>query len=131
MARCLAKNPADRPSAEEVARRFAPGQEAALEWPPPGLEGLQGKAYVTLYALMGAVVLLAFPLALAMELAGSVQASITEGWSGTVLSGLAGVGAMYCLLFGLGLGIWIWVRGRGGMRGGRGRGRRRHPPRRR
>jgi tRNA A-37 threonylcarbamoyl transferase component Bud32 len=43
IARCLEKNAADRPSADEVARRLAPGAGALLEWPPPGLEQLHGR----------------------------------------------------------------------------------------
>ncbi|MEP6732493.1 MAG: serine/threonine-protein kinase [bacterium] len=39
--RCLAKDPADRPSAEEVMLAVTPGAADALEWPPPGLERLR------------------------------------------------------------------------------------------
>lgn len=42
IARCLAKDAAHRPSADEIARRLAPGGLALLEWPPPGLEKLHG-----------------------------------------------------------------------------------------
>ena len=41
---CLAKDPAARPSADEVCRRLSKGAGALLEWPPPGLEPLQGRA---------------------------------------------------------------------------------------
>ena len=34
--RCLAKNPEDRPSAEEVMLAMTPGAADSLEWPPPG-----------------------------------------------------------------------------------------------
>ena len=40
IARCLDKDPAKRPAADEVARRLAPGGGVLLEWPPPGLEAL-------------------------------------------------------------------------------------------
>ena len=43
VARCLEKNAADRPTADEVARRLVPGAGALLEWPPPGLEQLHGR----------------------------------------------------------------------------------------
>jgi hypothetical protein len=39
--RCLAKNPADRPTAGEIARRLAPGADATLEWPPPGTQQIR------------------------------------------------------------------------------------------
>ena len=38
--RCLAKDPEDRPTAEEVMLAMTPGAADALEWPPPGLEKL-------------------------------------------------------------------------------------------
>ncbi len=40
--RCLAKDPQDRPTAEEVMLAMTPGAPDALEWPPPGLELLHG-----------------------------------------------------------------------------------------
>src|SRR5439155_12045412 len=42
VARCLDKNAANRPTADEIARRLSPGGAALLEWPPPGLEPLRG-----------------------------------------------------------------------------------------
>jgi predicted Ser/Thr protein kinase len=42
--RCLAKDPSARPSAAEVAGHLLPPQHPAVEWPPPGLEVLRGKA---------------------------------------------------------------------------------------
>jgi serine/threonine protein kinase len=44
IARCLDKTPGARPTAEDLARRFAPGSGAVLEWPPPGLAALQGQS---------------------------------------------------------------------------------------
>ena len=41
--RCLAKTPAERPSAEEVARGLLPGIESEIEWPPPGLHWMRGR----------------------------------------------------------------------------------------
>jgi hypothetical protein len=43
VARCLEKDAAKRPTAEEVARRLAPGGGVLLEWPPPGLDALHGR----------------------------------------------------------------------------------------
>ena len=39
---CLSKDPADRPSAADIAKRLTHGASVLLEWPPPGLERLQG-----------------------------------------------------------------------------------------
>ncbi len=60
--RCLAKDPAERPRAEEVARKLDPSAGTTLEWPPPGLEELQGaalKPHRWLFA--GSAILLALP----------------------------------------------------------------------
>lgn len=39
---CLAKEPLQRPSAEEVARRLSTDTTELVEWPPPGMERLHG-----------------------------------------------------------------------------------------
>jgi hypothetical protein len=43
--RCLSKLPADRPSAEAVARALMPEAATKVEWPPPGLERLAGRGW--------------------------------------------------------------------------------------
>lgn len=43
--RCLAKLPAERPSAEAVARALMPDGATQVEWPPPGLERLTGRGW--------------------------------------------------------------------------------------
>ncbi len=57
--RCLAKSPADRPGAHEVARGMLPSLETEVEWPPPGLKWLHGRAQplnrIGLIAVVGAV----------------------------------------------------------------------------
>lgn len=40
--RCLAKEPATRPTAAEIASYLVPSPQHAIEWPPPGLEWLRG-----------------------------------------------------------------------------------------
>jgi hypothetical protein len=42
--RCLAKLPEDRPQARELADVMLPSLEAEIDWPPPGLRALQGRA---------------------------------------------------------------------------------------
>jgi hypothetical protein len=61
IARCLEKDTAKRPTADEVARRLAPGGGVLLEWPPPGLEDLRGRLprMSRLYGIGSALVLLA------------------------------------------------------------------------
>ena len=41
--RCLKKNPAERPTAADVAHSLVPGSRTLLEWPPPGLESIRGR----------------------------------------------------------------------------------------
>jgi serine/threonine-protein kinase len=43
VAACLDKEPARRPPATDIAKQLAPGGGLALEWPPPGLDPLQGR----------------------------------------------------------------------------------------
>jgi hypothetical protein len=55
--RCLAKDPALRPEAEDVARTMMPSLESEVPWPPPGLAWLQGRgrvlARLSLFAAIG------------------------------------------------------------------------------
>ncbi|HEX7918126.1 MAG TPA: hypothetical protein VF454_01930, partial [Gemmatimonadales bacterium] len=43
--RCLAKLPAERPSAEAIARALMPEAATKVEWPPPGLDRLTGRGW--------------------------------------------------------------------------------------
>ncbi|HVX89873.1 MAG TPA: protein kinase, partial [Gemmatimonadales bacterium] len=43
--RCLAKTPAERPSAEAIARALMPEAATKVEWPPPGLDRLTGRGW--------------------------------------------------------------------------------------
>jgi serine/threonine-protein kinase len=57
--RCLAKQPADRPTADEVMLALTPGAADPLEWPPPGLERARGVMWRMWFTpLMGALLLL-------------------------------------------------------------------------
>jgi hypothetical protein len=44
--RCIAKNPSDRPLADQVARGMLPTLTTEIEWPPPGLHWLHGRSRV-------------------------------------------------------------------------------------
>jgi serine/threonine protein kinase len=44
--RCVAKDPAERPLAEEVSRGMLPTLSSEVEWPPPGLHWLHGRSRV-------------------------------------------------------------------------------------
>jgi hypothetical protein len=47
---CLAQDADERPDAAEIARRLSPEAGTLLEWPPPGLESLQGELSKTVEA---------------------------------------------------------------------------------
>ena len=44
--RCVAKDPADRPLADEVSRGMLPTLTSEVEWPPPGLHWLHGRSQI-------------------------------------------------------------------------------------
>jgi predicted Ser/Thr protein kinase len=44
--RCLAKDPAQRPEARDIARALLPAPEHEIPWPPPGLTWLLGRSQV-------------------------------------------------------------------------------------
>ncbi|MEO6068595.1 MAG: serine/threonine-protein kinase [Gemmatimonadota bacterium] len=66
--RCLSKLPADRPSAEAIARALMPDQGTQIEWPPPGLDRLTGRGWRALLRAGAAEVLALLSLALAPSL---------------------------------------------------------------
>ena len=50
--RCLEKNPARRPSADDIVHFLQPGAKQSVEWPPPGLARVQ-RAGVRLLGALG------------------------------------------------------------------------------
>jgi tRNA A-37 threonylcarbamoyl transferase component Bud32 len=69
--RMLAKQPAERPEASEVSRALLPSAHAVIEWPPPGLERVQGSLALGLRWLTGTMLgLLAFLAVLLFQPAG-------------------------------------------------------------
>ncbi len=54
--RCLDKSPDERPTADAVSRGMLPSLESEIEWPPPGLQWLQGRAQVVNRVGLGAVI---------------------------------------------------------------------------
>jgi tRNA A-37 threonylcarbamoyl transferase component Bud32 len=84
VARCLAKDPARRPSAEEIVNHLTAEGKHAIEWPPPGLARLR-RAGARLAWAMSAMTLttLAFfgSLALHDAIAVRTHASFITAWS--------------------------------------------------
>jgi serine/threonine protein kinase len=60
--RCLAKDPAARPTAAEVAQSLLPQTQPLIEWPPPGLEPLRGAGtrLAVPWTMLAAAILLLF-----------------------------------------------------------------------
>jgi hypothetical protein len=68
--RCLSKDPADRPTAEEVMLAMTPGAPDALEWPPPGLERLRAALWRLMLAPALGSALLLLPLIILVKIGG-------------------------------------------------------------
>ncbi len=90
---CLAKDPEERPTADELVRRLRPETGPLLEWPPPGLEELQGKLPGTGALLLAGSV--AFVLPLAVTVSHGVEGMVrTASFTQLALFFLGGVGAL-------------------------------------
>jgi hypothetical protein len=95
VARCLEKDPAKRPSADDAAKRLAPGGAALLEWPPPGLELLHGQAgrLSSMYWLGGTLSALALvPLLSSAPSVGAVASSPTGIFLALAIGGTIAMG---------------------------------------
>ncbi len=101
---CLDKDPDARPTAAEVTRRLLPSGGGLLEWPPPGLETLQGTIRRPAALLLGGSAAVLVPSLIGV--AGGVYA--TTGWSSfaqtlglaVALLGLVAVAVSVALLAG-------------------------------
>jgi hypothetical protein len=115
---CLAKDPDKRPTAQDIARGMLPMLDAQMDWPPPGLGWLHGRARtlsrVGFVAALGAILATAsftllpsalttgagwlgrFPLAAQLSASPTPAAGITDttalmilGWQAAMVLGLA------------------------------------------
>ena len=78
--RCLAKDPQERPTAEEVMLGLTPGAPDALEWPPPGLERARAALWrLILMPMVGSVFLLA-PLLAIVSIDNAGPSEVTDTW---------------------------------------------------
>jgi tRNA A-37 threonylcarbamoyl transferase component Bud32 len=59
IARCLEKDPALRPAAQEIVHFLSPGEKQVVEWPPPGLSRLRGTGARLLATLVATAVAVA------------------------------------------------------------------------
>lgn len=81
--RCLVKNPAQRPSAAEVAKILMPESQAVIEWPPPGLERVAGRGWaVTRLGAIAALGVIGLMLLLYLQpaAAGGAWAAGESSW---------------------------------------------------
>lgn len=101
---CLAKDPADRPTADEVMLALKPGAADALEWPPPGLEQARGRLWrMILMPMLGSLLLLV-PLLAAVTLDNTGFADVTNSWP--LLLGLSSLAGFVAFARG---GSRLWV----------------------
>ena len=80
LVRCLAKDPADRPSADEVMLALTPGAADALEWPPPGLERARGALWRLILMPMVGSLLLLLPLLAVVALDSAGLEPLSQTW---------------------------------------------------
>jgi len=117
VARCLEKNPARRPSAQEIIHFLNPGEKQVVEWPPPGMTRVRGVGARLLTSVTAtAVAAVAFfgMLAVWPDLAilrgpgseASVLRSFVLGASLAIIFGLATIFVFYASLA---LQRWRWA----------------------
>ena len=118
IARCLEKDPARRPSAQDIVHFVTPGDKQTVEWPPPGMARLRGAGARLLTALATTSVMVAvFFLGLSMwpELA-LVRGNFGE--ASVIRSFVLGAGMALVSVFALislflavvGIRHWSWAR---------------------
>ena len=117
IARCLDKNPARRPSADEILLFLTPGQKGSVEWPPPGMSrvrGLGARLIASVTATSAAAAAFFGMISIWPEVAmlkgpgidGSLQRSFVLGASLALIFGLATMFVFYGLLA---LQRWRWA----------------------
>jgi tRNA A-37 threonylcarbamoyl transferase component Bud32 len=116
IARCLDKDPARRPSAEEIVHYLSPGEKGSVEWPPPGMTRVRGLGARLLASMTGTAVASAVFFGMVgiwPELAvlqtgedGDLMRSFGLGAGLAVIFGLATMFVFYGLLA---LQRWSWA----------------------
>ena len=117
VARCLDKNPARRPSAEEIAQYLAPGERRAVEWPPPGMSRVRGLgarllASATATAVASAVffgLLGIWPDLAILRTAGGEPSLVRSFGLGASLAMVFGLATMFLFYALLTLQRWRWA----------------------
>jgi hypothetical protein len=78
--RCLAKDPHERPTADEVTLALTPGAADALEWPPPGLEKARAALWrLILMPMLGSLLLL-LPLLAVVTIDSAGTSAVSNSW---------------------------------------------------
>ena len=120
VARCLDKNPAKRPTAQEIVHFLDPGEKQTVEWPPPGMSRVRGAGARLLSAVTACSVAVAVffaVIAVWPELAilrngvdTSTWKSFALGASLAIIFGCATMFAFYALVA---VQQWRWAAGAG------------------
>jgi hypothetical protein len=97
VAASLEKDPAKRPSAQDIAQRLAPSGVAVLEWPPPGLEDWLGAAWPQGRWLFWSAGLMTMALALLLGL-GIRLVDVGNAGFGSVLIVVVALGGVAAVL---------------------------------
>ncbi len=121
VARCLEKDPARRPSAQELVHILMPGEKQTVEWPPPGMSRVRGVGARLLTSVTATSVSVAVFFALltiwpdlavlrAVGDSPSVIRSFMLGASLAIIFGLATMSLFYALLS---VQQWRWAKSMG------------------
>ena len=119
--RCLDKDPAMRPSAQEIVHFLEPGEKQTVEWPPPGMSRVRGVGTRFLTAITSTSVAVAVffgALGVWPELAvlrapgadASIIRSFALGASLAIIFGLLALSLFYGVIA---LQQWRWARASG------------------
>jgi tRNA A-37 threonylcarbamoyl transferase component Bud32 len=118
IARCLEKEPARRPSAQEIVHFLDPGEKQTVEWPPPGMSrvrGVGGRFVTTVTSMSVAVAVFFGALGVWPELAvlrvsgsePSIMRSFALGAGLAIIFGMAAMSLFYGLIA---VQQWRWAR---------------------
>jgi len=117
IARCLEKDPARRPSAQDIVHFLSPGEKQVVEWPPPGLSRLRGTGARLLATLTASAVAVAmffavigiWPQMAVLRSSASEPSVMRSVVLGGGLALVLALGILFVVYAATALGKWRWA----------------------
>jgi tRNA A-37 threonylcarbamoyl transferase component Bud32 len=117
VARCLEKNPARRPTADDIVEFLAPAGQQVVEWPPPGLARVRTAGARVLSAVMGTAVAAAvffgalgvWPQMAVLRRPGTEPHLLRSFILGAILAIIFALGTMFLFYAFLAIQRWRWA----------------------